>query len=47
MSHTHTSLSYHLVFGTKKRTPSIGPDLRPDLCRYLSGIIKAAKRGLA
>jgi len=41
MSHAHTSLNYHLVFGTKKRAQLIESDMRDDLCRYLGGIIKA------
>jgi putative transposase len=41
MSHTHSSLNFHLVFGTKKRAQSIDSDTRPDLCRYLGGIAKA------
>ena len=43
MSHTHTSLNYHLVFGTKQRAQSIASETCPDLCRYLGGIIKAEK----
>jgi putative transposase len=41
MSHTHTSLNYHIVFGTKGRAQSIGPDMRDDVSRYLGGIIKS------
>ncbi len=39
MSHTHTSLTYHLVFSTKNRVQSISSAIRPDLCRYLGGIV--------
>ena len=46
MSHTHTSLNYHVVFGTKQRAQTITADIRLDLCRYLGGIIKA-EGGLA
>jgi len=41
MSHTHTSLNYHLVFGTKARAQSIESGFRPELCSYLGGILKA------
>ena len=41
MSHTHTSLTYHIVFGTKGRAPSIGPEMRDDVCRYLGGIVNS------
>ena len=41
MSHTHTSLNYHIVFGTKGRAQSIGPDMRDNVSRYLGGIIKS------
>ena len=43
MSHTHTSLNYHLVFGTKGRAQSIAPGFRPELCSYLGGILKAER----
>jgi REP element-mobilizing transposase RayT len=41
MSHTHTSLNYHIVFGTKGRAQSIGPDMRDDVSRYLGGIVNS------
>jgi REP element-mobilizing transposase RayT len=41
MSHTHTCLNYHVVFGTKGRAQSIRPEVRLDLCRYLGGILKS------
>ena len=31
MSHSYTNLVYHLVFGTKRRTPWISPEIRPAL----------------
>lgn len=41
MSQTYTNLNYHLIFGTKDRRPSLLPEFRDDLCRYLGGIVKA------
>jgi REP element-mobilizing transposase RayT len=41
MSQTYTNLNYHLIFGTKDRHPSLLPEFRDDLCRYLGGIVKA------
>ena len=41
MSHTHTSLNYQLVFGTKARAQSIESGFRLELCSYLGGILKA------
>jgi REP element-mobilizing transposase RayT len=41
VSHTHTSLNYHIIFGTKGRAESINANVRADLCRYLGGIIKS------
>ena len=40
MSQTHTNLNYHIVFGTKDRRPTLLPEFRDDLCRYLGGIVK-------
>ncbi len=37
---THTAISYHIVFSTKKRTPALKRERREDLFRYLWGIIK-------
>jgi putative transposase len=41
MSQTYTDLNYHLIFGTKDRHPSLLPEFRDELCRYLGGIVKA------
>ncbi|HEV8069903.1 MAG TPA: IS200/IS605 family transposase [Planctomycetaceae bacterium] len=40
MSQTHTNLNYHIIFGTKDRRPTLLPEFRDDLCRYLGGIVK-------
>jgi len=39
MSSTYLSLHYHLVFGTKNREPTIGPQWRSRLHEYLGGTI--------
>ena len=39
MSSTYSSLNYHLVFGTKSRTPFIEPGWSEDLHGYLGGTI--------
>jgi REP element-mobilizing transposase RayT len=41
MSQTYTDLNYHLIFGTKDRHPSLLPEFRDELCRYLGRIVKA------
>ena len=41
MSHTH--FLYHIVFGTKDRTPIISPAWEGELFSYMSGIIKNLK----
>jgi len=40
MSSTYLSLHYHIVFGTKNRTPSIDPVWRLRLHEYLGGTIR-------
>ena len=40
MSHSYTNLVYHIVFGTKRRTPWISPDIRPGLYGKLGGIVR-------
>ena len=35
-----SSLVYHIVFSTKDRLPLIPPDLRPDLWRYMGGLVR-------
>ncbi|MBN2209374.1 MAG: IS200/IS605 family transposase [Candidatus Coatesbacteria bacterium] len=37
---TYTQILYHIVFSTKNRTPSLQPDSRERLFRYIWGIIK-------
>ncbi len=36
---TYLSLRYHLIFATKDREPFIAPGWRPNLHRYLGGIV--------
>ena len=40
MSHTYTSLHYHLVFGTKYRQPFLSQDLETRVWEYLAGIAR-------
>ena len=40
MGHTYTALHYHVVFSTKDRVPSIGPELQPRLYEYIGGIVR-------
>ena len=35
-----TQLSYQIVFGTKHRHPTITPDLREELYKYVGGVIR-------
>jgi len=37
---SYTSLTYHLVFSTKDRRPTISPQLLPRLRQHLGGIIR-------
>ena len=41
MASTYLSLRYHLIFATKEREPCIAPAWRPQLHRYLGGIVKS------
>jgi putative transposase len=36
---THIAISYHIVFSTKDREPVLHQDRRPELFRYIWGII--------
>ncbi len=36
---SYTNLLYHIVYGTKDRLPLITKELRPDLHRYLGGLV--------
>jgi REP element-mobilizing transposase RayT len=40
MSHTFTTLHFHIIFSTKDRRPLITTDLRPRLHAYLGGIVR-------
>ena len=40
-----TQLTYHIVFATKYRAPSILPDMQPRLYEYIGGRLRA-KKGL-
>jgi putative transposase len=40
LTHTYSSTLYHIVFGTKDRSPIIVPALRPRLYPYLASIIR-------
>ncbi len=46
MSRSYTCLYYHFVFSTRDRQPTITPAVRPELHRYLGGLVKA-EGGLA
>lgn len=37
---SHTNLLYHIVFATKERAPLITSVLRPELHKYLGGIVR-------
>ena len=36
---SYTNLLYHIVYGTKDRAPFITRELRPQLHRYLGGLV--------
>ena len=38
---SYTNLLYHIVYGTKDRLPLITKELRPDLHRYLGGLVNS------
>lgn len=40
MSHTYSSLHVHIIFATKRREPTISPELQPLLWAYMNGIAK-------
>jgi putative transposase len=46
MTSTHAKLLYHVVFSTKYRVPSIGPEVRDKLYPYIEGIIRHRKGSL-
>ena len=37
---TYTQIIYQIVFSTRDRKPCLHPDMRPELFKYISGIIK-------
>lgn len=40
MSHTYTSLLYHLVFSTKGREPWLSEEIQPRVWAYIGGIAR-------
>ena len=40
MADTYTNLLVHIVFSTKNREPLITPTLRPEMEKYLGGILR-------
>lgn len=40
MPQSYSCLYYHLVFGTRERSPTLGDDLRPRLYEYMGGIVR-------
>jgi REP element-mobilizing transposase RayT len=40
MAHTLTNLLTHIIFSTKDRRATIGPEIRPGLHAYMGGIIR-------
>ena len=43
MASTLTNLLYHIVFSTKHREPLIATELRPELHKYIGGIIRGER----
>lgn len=43
MAGSFTNLLYHLVFSTKQRQPLITPELKPELHKYIGGIIRGER----
>ena len=43
MSHTYTNLITHNVFSTKERRPLLNDDIKPELHKYLGGLVKELK----
>ncbi len=40
MTHTYTSLQYHLVFSTKERRPFLSKDLMDRVHAYIGGVVR-------
>ena len=43
MTNTYTSLFYHIVFSTRRRVPSIRPEIEQRVWEYMSGIMRHHK----
>src|SRR4051812_16348394 len=43
MSHTHTSLLFHIVFSTQGHLPLLTKDIRPELFAYMGSLVKEKK----
>ena len=43
MSHSYSSLLYHVVFSTKDRAPLLIKQIRPELFAYLGALVKELK----
>ena len=46
MGHSHTCLLYHVICGTKRRLPTIKPEVRERLDAYIGGILRAEQCSL-
>jgi len=42
MPHAFADICVHLVFGTRSRQPSLGPEMRPRLHAWLAGAVRTA-----
>lgn len=40
MAHTYTALLTHIIFSTKDRAPSLEPDMRDDVEKYITGVAR-------
>jgi REP element-mobilizing transposase RayT len=40
MGHTYTNCVFHIVFGTKHRSPWLVDEVRPRLCQFVGGILR-------
>jgi REP element-mobilizing transposase RayT len=43
MANTYSNLLYHIVFSTKNREPLIHSSLKPELHKYLGGLVRDKK----
>ena len=46
MAHTTSNLLMHVIFSTRQRRALIAPDIKPELCAYVGGIVREL-RGVA